>query len=75
MQEFRKWIRNQPIGIVPIDHPDYNEHFDEAPGNYIEDFCNYKKFSDKKSDEMFNWIALYNEVYIFFEEQKIRRKE
>jgi hypothetical protein len=74
LEKFRKWIRDEPIPI-DINSPFVNDMIDSASGDYIESYCWEKKFSNKKTDEMFAWIALHNEVYVFLEEQGIRRKE
>ena len=74
LEEFRKWLRDQPMYVIP-DHPLMNDQIDAAPGDYIENFCFDKKFSDKKTNKMFDWIALHNEVYMFLEDQGIRRKK
>jgi hypothetical protein len=71
LDEFRSWLRNQPIYVVSEDRDLKQEQIDDAPFDYIDDFCRENKYNEKIKEELLNWILFRNEVYVFLEENGI----
>ena len=71
LNDFKSWIRHQPIYIVSEDKELRQEQIDDAPFDYIDGFCIEKKYNEKTEEELLDWIALRNEVYVFLEESRV----
>jgi len=69
LEEFRDWIRNQPVAWSPT--LPYDEQIGDCIMDYILDFCKERKYSETTEESMLDWIALRNEVCVFFDEQGI----
>lgn len=70
LEDFRKWLRDQPFGwaeTVPFD-----DQADDFLFDSILEFCRSRKYSEKTTETLLDWILLRNEVFVFLEEQGIR---
>jgi hypothetical protein len=74
LDEFKRWIRQQAMYVIP-DHPLMQEQIDDAPFDYIVEFCEMKRYKESTEETMLNWIALRNEVFVFLEENGIHSKD
>ena len=74
LDKFRRWIRNWPVPVDP-DRPFTTEQFDDLVPDYIRDFCFEMGYKERTTEQMLDWISLRNEVYVFLEEQGIKRPE
>ena len=72
LDKFRQWIREQPVYVVSEDPETKLEQIDDAPFDYIEDFCRENKYKDKTFEQLLEWIELRNEVFVFLEENGIK---
>jgi len=74
LEKFRKWIREWPVPVDP-NRLLTAEQFDDLIPDYIEDFCCEMKYKGQTTEQMLGWIGLRNEVYVFLEEQGIKRPD
>jgi hypothetical protein len=71
LDDFKSWIRHQPMYVISEDKDLRQEQIDDAPFDYINDFCIERKYGERTEEELLNWILLRNEVYVFLEESGI----
>ena len=67
LEIFRDWLRNQPLYITS-EIPDVRyEQIDDAPYDYISDFCDERKYKESTFERLVDQIDFRNEVFVFLE--------
>ncbi len=72
LNEFCEWLNEQAIYVVSDNKEVKREQIDDAPLDYITEFCKYKHYKSKTEEQLLDWIEMRNLVFAFLEENGIK---